>query len=82
MRVLHQPRTIVGVENHVGGEQDPLRGIGRRRILTIPDSGLRKDGDRIAHAVLIELDGLLAVPFGKTAGFRQRVVPVDIGIGG
>src|SRR5882724_12266062 len=43
VRVLRQPRTVMSVQNIVGGERDPLSRVRWRRPLTIPGLRLRHE---------------------------------------
>ena len=54
IRVLHQPAAVVAVQNHAGGDHNPLSSIFRRRLLTIPDLRLRHERGGIRKPILIQ----------------------------
>src|SRR5215467_2293235 len=80
VRILHQPTAIVPVENHAGGDHDPLSPIFRRRLLTIPEPRLRHEHGGIRKPVLIQGNPLEAVLFRKTLHFGEGLVPIHIGV--
>ena len=82
VRILQEPGAIVGVENHVGRNDDPLTGVGCGRPLAIPDFRAG-DGDcGIIKSVGIDLQSFQAALVGEAFDIGESLVPVDIGVAG